>query len=213
MTDAVSAVFIKLFGSLFLPSVNLFVMISAYFSCTSRSERINVRKSAKLWGQVFFYSILLFTVFTATNTIPYSGEGLLQTLLPTLKEKYWFFSAYIVMLVLSPFINAMLRNLSKRSHLTLCLIIIVAAGITADAHIFNTTGISNGYNAIWFCCLYVIAAYLRLHDVRLTRKTALIGGLFFAAATIAGCFASFKYSSATTSLSSIFISSSSPSNI
>lgn len=124
MTDAVSAVFIKLFGSLFLPSVNLFVVISAYFSCTSRSERINVRKSAKLWGQVFFYSILLFTVFTATNTIPYSGEGLLQTLLPTLKEKYWFFSAYIVMLVLSPFINAMLRNLSKRIHLTLCLIII-----------------------------------------------------------------------------------------
>ena len=205
VTDEVNAVFIGLFSAFFLPSVNLFVMISAYFLCTSTSERVNVRKVAKLWGQVFFYSVLLFAVFAATDTIPYTDEGLLNTLLPALKEKYWFFSAYIVMLVLSPFLNAMLRNISRRSHLVLCLLILVAAEFAADAHIFNTTGISSGYNAVWFCCLYVIAAYLRLRDVRLTRTKVVIGGIIYAATIVAGQFVSFKYSSAPVCLSAVYV--------
>ena len=205
VTDEVTTAFIKLFSAFFLPSVNLFVMIGAYFMCTSTSERVGVRRIAKLWGQVFFYSVLLFVVFVATDTIPYSGEYLLQTLLPTLKEKYWFFSAYIVMLVLSPFLNAMLRNLSRRSHLVLCLLILVAAEITSDAKVLNTTGISTGYNAVWFCCLYVIAAYLRLRDVRLTRTKAILGGIVYVATIIVGQFAYLHYSSALVCLSAVYV--------
>ena len=205
VSDEVNAVFVRIFESLFVPSVDLFVMIGAYFLCTSLSERVNVRKVARLWRQVFFYGILLFAVFVATDTVPYSADYLLSVLFPTLKERYWFFSAYIVMLVLSPFINAMLRNLSRRSHLTLCLIIIVAAEITGDANIFGTIGISNGYNAVWFCCLYVIAAYLRLYDVRLTRRTAVAGAIFYVASVVAGYFFSFDYTSAAISLSAVFL--------
>lgn len=200
-----NGVFGKLLQSVFLPSVNLFVMISAYFSCASQRATINFRRIFRLWLQVEFYSLLLFTVFAATETIPFSADWLLQSLFPFFTGKYWFFSSYAVMTVFSPFINVMLRNLTKRQHLTLCVVLLVFAGITGDAHVLDAFPTATGYNALWFCCLYAVTAYLRFYDVRLTRRQTAICAVLYIITLIAGIFISFHYTSVTVSLSSVFL--------
>ena len=60
MTGA-NFVFGRILTSLFNPSVNLFVLIGAYFTCTSK--KLKWQRLAKLYAQVWIYSMTLFVVF------------------------------------------------------------------------------------------------------------------------------------------------------
>ena len=82
-------VFAKILQSVFYPAVDVFVLTSAYFSCTK--TKLNVKKLATLYATVWFYSMLLFTVATASGMIPYNQGQLISSIFPVLTGKYWFF--------------------------------------------------------------------------------------------------------------------------
>lgn len=80
MTGA-NFVFGRILTSLFNPSVNLFVLIGAYFTCTSK--KLKWQRLAKLYAQVWIYSMTLFVVFLSIyGKESFSWNWLLSSLFP-----------------------------------------------------------------------------------------------------------------------------------
>ena len=93
--------------------VNLFVMISGYFMVKSRGVRTS--KVLQLWGQCFFWIVGIWLVFhkriTGFGGMPQDTfRGKLFFLSSGVQ---WFISTYMVMYLLSPYINVMLTSLSR----------------------------------------------------------------------------------------------------
>ena len=95
---------------LFAPTVNIFVLLSGYFNVRSG---FRILKTASLWLQVFFYSVvgLLLALVLGISV----GENhVFAAFFPVINRSYWFFGAYILLYLASPFLNVMLNNLDKK---------------------------------------------------------------------------------------------------
>lgn len=97
--------------------VALFLLISGYFRSAFR-----LRALSRLLTQVWFYSIALFLVCRFCFGVPYSAEQLLQVFLPTVYNEYWFFTAYLILFLLSPFLNLLLDRLTRQQFQTMLLV-------------------------------------------------------------------------------------------
>lgn len=139
-------------------AVDVFFIISGYFMCESKFKAKNVFRIAI--GGVWLYSV----VFSIVNNL-ISGTGfpkmdLLKMLFPVYTHKFWFVNAYLIIYILSPFINKMLAALNKKQHTA---IMIVCLLLFCARHTFSMTqwiGESSG-GAILFFMLYIVASWIR----------------------------------------------------
>lgn len=186
MTGA-NFVFGRILTSLFNPSVNLFVLIGAYFTCTSK--KLKWQRLAKLYAQVWIYGMTLFVVFLCIQGVEsFSVEWLLSSIFPVVCGKYWFFSAYIFMMLVSPLLNNVIERINKKTHLAICVVSIVLGILAGDVHIVPQLAMGDGYNVIWFVMLYFIAAFIRKYDVTVPKKWIFIPILAYIATLVAGYF-------------------------
>ena len=157
-----------LYQSMFLTGktgVNLFVMVSGYFMV--KSGRTRTIKVLQLWGQAFFYIVGIWLIFHKRI------NGMNSMVQDTLKGKLfflssgvqWFISTYIVMYLLSPYLNAMLGALSRNA----CRRMLVLTGILwcliptiSWIPGFVVTEFQ-GSDLTFFLFLYCLGAYLRLY--------------------------------------------------
>lgn len=187
-------VFGRILYSLFSPSVNVFVLISAYFTC--RSTKLKWRKLIKLYAQVWTYSVALFIAFIIVNgKESFSVQWLLSSLFPVISGKYWFFSAYIFMMLASPFLNVIIGNIDKKTHFAICIFAIVAGILSADVHIVPQLSLEEGFSVAWFILLYFIGAFIRKYDVKVPKKWIFIPILVYVATFIAGYFLNSSHAS------------------
>ena len=113
---SVNRLFVQ-FGYLGNLGVALFLMISGYFQSSFR-----VRSLSRLLSQVWFYSVALFLVCRFGFGYTYTKEMLWQVFLPTVYNEYWFFTAYVVFFLLTPFVNAMIRALTREQLRTMLVV-------------------------------------------------------------------------------------------
>lgn len=185
--DGANFVFGRILTSLFNPSVNLFVLIGAYFTCTSK--KLKWQRLAKLYAQVWIYGMTLFVVFLCIQGVEsFSVEWLLSSIFPVVCGKYWFFSAYIFMMLVSPLLNIVIERIKKKTHLAICVVSIVLGILAGDVHIVPQLAMGDGYNVIWFVMLYFIAAFIRKYDVTVPKKWIFIPILAYIATLVAGYF-------------------------
>ncbi len=139
--------------------VNFFVMISGYFLITTRG--FNWRKAAKLWLQIFFYSVVIYAIACGTGLTSYSPNGLLRACLPVLSKQWWFASAYFVLYLVSPGINWVLGKLKEKAFRWVLIVVgffwcVVPVLVWLPERTRDT---------LWFVYLYALAGYLRLYTV------------------------------------------------
>lgn len=144
--------------------VVLFVLISSYFLC--RSNASPKKRLIKLWIQVFVYSIgclFLYTLCVRMNLLPKELSGylnvhsILSSVLPVTYNAYWFVSAFFVMNLLSPFINRLFNNVSRREYITLTVIV---CWITFIWKILNPQ-IQYFNDVAYLCAIYMIGTLIR----------------------------------------------------
>ena len=146
--------FLGIFGKI---GVDIFVLISAYFMVNSR---FTLRKLLVLGGGVYFYSLAaLLIVLLFVPAIPITPGLLLSAILPISHDAYWFITCYVVLMLISPFLNKLVERLSKKDFLRLLALLIIMWSIYP-----TFTGNSFGYSELaWFVVLYFIGAFIRLH--------------------------------------------------
>ena len=174
-----------LINALFAPSVNVFILISGYFSAGSRKFKLG--KILSLWARVFFYSVLMLLVALAFG-VEIGAWDVFRSLFPLLYKRYWFFTAFVILMLLTPFISAMLSSISKKEHLALVIGTFVCGYLSTRFAITDVIAVKSGYSVLWFCLLFIVGAYLKKYPIKV-KKWAVF--LVYAACT--GIMMFFKY--------------------
>ena len=149
------------FGYLGNLGVALFVMICGYFQSGLRSRALS-----RLLAQVWFYSLSLFLIFRFGFGYPYSAELLRQAFFPTVFNEYWFFTAYIILFLLSPFVNLLLRSLTREQCRTLLVLMLLLWSVIptlTKQHMYAT-------ELPQFLLYYCLGAYFRMYPENCFRK-------------------------------------------
>ena len=180
---------------------DLFVLISGYFLI---ERPFSLRRILRLWGEVFFYSVTVTLIGWAVSP-PEGGvnlNALVSMAAPCLTGKYWFVTAYILLALLSPFLNRMLRALTRREFGWLLLLLFVSVSVLPTF----MQGFMGWSQLATFILLYCVAGYMRLYPdgvplLKGCRRSFIAGlGLFgLLLLFVAGCmllgvrFAPFRY--------------------
>ena len=151
--------------SLSIVAVNCFVLITGCFLANSI---FSWKKVFKLWGETLFYSISIYLVLIITGVHEFSIKEAVKSFLPVITREYWFINVYLLMYILSPFLNILINHLKKEELKRLIIILLFAFCIMPSclpgSMNFDTTG---GYGIIWFIVIYMVAAWIRLYDINI----------------------------------------------
>lgn len=154
-----------IFEALSFSATNIYVLISGYFLVNSSFK---AEKIAKLWIQVFFYSVTIFLIgYLAHIGNPESYAdiyGKAKFIFPVVTKHYWFASIYIVFYLVSPFLAMAVKSLSRAQLKTLIIVLCVFyTTLLATFVIFAYDWTDLGMGLGWFIILFLIAAYIRLY--------------------------------------------------
>lgn len=134
-------------------AVNCFVFISGWFKI-----KPNIKKGAMLLFQSLEYGLGIALLF---YLLGYSVPKIFFVRLFFIGEYFWFIIAYLQLFILSPILNAFSENASPR-HFK-----IVVSSFFIFEFVFGWIGgegnYHDGYSAIHFVGLYLLAQYLRNH--------------------------------------------------
>ena len=139
--------------------VSVFVLISGYYMVNSR---YSFRKFSLYLGQIWFYTLgalLLFLLF-----LPDSGlidrSMVSMSILPLSKGHYWFATSFLVLMLLSPFLNVFIKSASRTQLLASIWVLL---GIYLLLPTFFEVYLS--YSTLSrFLILYLTAGYIRLYS-------------------------------------------------
>ena len=151
--------------------VNCFVLISSYFMVQSKFKWHRI---IRIELQLLFYSTMI--VFLAKLLIPnnVSLKECIIAFFPFINETYWFATCYILLLLISPYLNILIYNLSKKQHIQLIIICFVlwSAIPTLIGFIRNNTEVDIMYTRfLWFVVLYIFSSFIKLHGFQSKIKT------------------------------------------
>lgn len=148
-----------------IAAVDVYVLISGYFLVETgfRCKRV-----ISLVLQVMFYTCLLPILLVLTGILPV-GEitfyNILQCIFPTNMLHYWFVSAYVLMFLFTPVLNAAVHGMGKK-QLQMAIVILLIMESLSKTMIPVRLELDNlGYDAYWFMVVYLIAAYIRLYGI------------------------------------------------
>lgn len=100
--------------------MNVFFICSAWFLVDSEKES-NKRKVLNMLLDVWFVSvIILFAVFF-DNKVELNGSTIMRCLLPNTFSNNWYVSVYIILYLLHPAMNKVIRSLTQRKHIAFLL--------------------------------------------------------------------------------------------
>ena len=162
----------------FVCAVNLFLLITGYFSCTS--TRANPAKAITLVLQVMVFRGIEYGLSLLEDNT-FNINGLIGGLLPI----NYFVMQYVTVYLLSPYINLLLKKLSAtglRQLLIVALLLLsvwpTMVDLLQEYTVRSYPGLStialdgsgHGYNLINFILLYIIGGILRLTEVSVKKR-------------------------------------------
>ena len=161
-----------------ITGLNVYVFLSGYFLSKSR---IKPSRIIQLICQVYFYTILISVAMMIVGVyVVHTDDSVFKTvqyLFPISSEHYWFVTAYIIMYVFAPIMNAAVEVLTRKQlKYTILGLLIWFCFIKSVVPVMFVTD-HFGYDYGWFLCLYLIAAYVRKYDVVLfynAKRSALV---------------------------------------
>lgn len=150
---------LRLLYSFFTVSVNVFVLISGYFLVKSKFK---ISKVIKLWLTVVFYTVSLYVISMIFFHDAFSFKDLIKCFFPLIFQKYWFFTAYFCLYLISPLLNKILNNIDKKQAIIILAGIFVLSYFSKRFDIDTVINLNSGYNVLWFICLYFIGGIIKL---------------------------------------------------
>lgn len=141
--------------------VNLFVLITGYFQSESNF------KQSKFWSIInssLFYKLIIIIVLSLFGIISLNKLTILKELFIINLSQYWFIKVYLFLYCLSPFINILIRNITRKNYQKLIIVLFVLFSVIP--YITGEQGFeNNGYTLYNFIFLYLVGGYLRKYPL------------------------------------------------
>ena len=154
------SIYLAMFGAWGKVGINCFLLITGYFMCKSN---ISLKKFLKLLLEVEFYKIIVYLIFLITRYSNFEILDFVRTILPVSSIADNFVGCYLVFYLFIPFINILIKNLSKKSHLLLILLLFFTYSVLGNIPKINVV---INYLSLFFM-IYLIGAYIRLYGIKL----------------------------------------------
>lgn len=145
-------------------AVNTYGMISGYVGISSRRRPSRI---VELWLRVFWYSALGSLIGVNVFGLPVDEKTLWKAIFPTMWNTYWYFSSYVGVFVIAPYLNRMVRALSDGQKKKLMITLFLLCSVFTMVPRASTTGgdflgLGAGYSFLWLAVMYVMGACVRL---------------------------------------------------
>ncbi len=134
--------------------VNCFVLITGYFMTRSS---VRVASVARVVLETWFYSWGLLILFAVAQPELVTQARLEKAALPLVSGEYWFVTNFVVLMVVSPFLNLLFDRLSRRGKSRLAAIGFVTISVLPTLTTFNPLG----SDLLWFFYLYLLGGWIR----------------------------------------------------
>ena len=173
-------IFLQSVKSVTYIAVNMYVLISAYFLCTSRFKS---KRIIMIWLEVLFYSLLIGIPHIVNGGVSFTK--IVAVFFPVLMSEYWFATVFIGLLVLSPFINITIRSMSQKALLLNCCVLLFLTSVvpTVIGPFSSWVAYGGSCGLLWFITLYYCGSYIRLFVSKeliiLYKSKILVYGLVF----------------------------------
>lgn len=162
--------------------VNLYGLTTGYLMC---DKPFKLSRVVKLWATTVFWSVAVSCVLFVTMPATRTFEEIVSMFLPILRGRYWFFTAYFVVMMLSPALNLVIRSLTRGQYrLLLAALFLIFGVIPVGSLGYDVLRIFTGHHFSWMIVLYILGAYLRRFPVGNGERTHrwLLGYFLFGAA-------------------------------
>lgn len=160
--------FLLFFGWAGKTGIDCFLLITGYFMCKSN---ISLYKFIKLFGAFYFYKVLFWGIFVVTGYVDFSVRHAVKSLMPFTSISDGFVSCFLVFFCFIPFLNVLVKSMSKKQHQLLLILCLIAFSI------FPQVLIKVSLNYVgWFMVVYLIGSYFRMYPSQWslsTKKTGL----------------------------------------
>ncbi len=157
--------------SLSIVAVNVYMLISGYFLVESGYKP---GRLVELLCQVLFYTLLIPVVLLATGVLEpgyFNVYHILRDVLPVQMEQYWFITAYVIMYLFSPVLGAAAKAMSKEQLKGTIVSLLLFFSASKTILPVELAIDKAGNDALWFFCVFLTAAYIRLYGVRFFEGT------------------------------------------
>ena len=148
----------NIYRSFAISAVDVFILITGYFGI-----HFDVRKIMRIQSQVFFYSLSIFLICCIIQIHQIEIKKDVLLVFPIIFQRYWFITIYVLLLLICPLINRILKQLNQNQYTFLVLLIcivfyvwptisysVAAPAITKDS----------GYGIVNFVMLYIFGRYI-----------------------------------------------------
>ena len=117
-TDTTNRLVVAAVGAVGNMGVTLFVLISGYFGIRFRWAGLT-----RLWLVMLFYSVGIMILRSVMEQTCPSWEDVYRAATPVTSRMWWFMTCYFVLYLVSPFINMLAEQLSRRQLLALLAVL------------------------------------------------------------------------------------------
>ena len=142
--------------------VNSFILVTGYFQ---ESKKINYKKVLSLIATSWFYRVFFLVIALLIGTFTISKLEIFNELLPIDMRDYWFINLYLVLYIISPYLNIIVSKINQQDFKRILIggfiIFSIIPFITNNKTIAN-----DGYTITNFCYLYLIGAYLKKFPIK-----------------------------------------------
>lgn len=162
--SANTGVFLLVFGGFGKWGVDLFVLVGAFYmlGAARRGKALSTIYSQLIpisWG------LAVGAMIVTGAVLPW--EDLRGSLFPVIFSQYWFVTAYVVLILMAPYLAIIVERLTE---LQLRRLILVGLVMWSGLSLIDGVGLGIA-NLGWFALLFLIAAYVRVNEIPGSART------------------------------------------
>lgn len=166
-TDSVAAYGRMFFESLAIVSVNVFVLISGWFTI-----KPTIKGICNFLFQYYFLAVAIYAVGILSGKCDANVFDFIFSIGLIQYSGYWFIKAYLILYVLSPVLNSFVMHASKRTMLMTLAGFLILQSIWSSISWLNTAYFQRGYSPLSFIGLYILAHTIRRYYSGVTMRSA-----------------------------------------
>ena len=173
-----------LLESLCIVCVDTFLIITGYFQINK--AKINRRKISMLIVMIFFFNIIQYFL----GILIFKNSFILKDFFLQMILGKWFIIIYLVLYIISPYINLFVKKLTNKEFKNLVVILIsifiiyqtlinflsIFIPVTGWGVIVDK-GVESGYNIVNFIVLYLIGGYIKKSNLEFKLNKSILGYL------------------------------------
>lgn len=166
VTNGNMRLILYLLSMLMMVHVNSYILITGYFQY---NKKFKLRKLIDLLIMAYTYKVIIGIIYLFIGIPPLEKIQIIRIFNPLEFDNYWFIRIYILLYILSPYINIIIEKLNKKEHLKLIIILFIL--FSCISTLTNQRTISDtGFSIVHFVYLYILGAYLNKYNVLDTIK-------------------------------------------